>query len=244
MSTFGMTSEDQISLFDLSPQEPIASAPITPHADFDPTLIPTDAKIPIPPGTYGHVDELKSVCSQCHRCGLGATRTNAVIGRGNPQAKIVIVGEGPGQNEDEQGLPFVGKAGQLLDKILAAVRFDRDQDVYICNAVKCRPPQNRKPTPEEMVACKPYLKEQIRLVNPKIILLTGATAVQSITGDKRGITKIRGQWMDWEGYLCMPIFHPAYLLRNQSRQKGSPKWHMWQDIQAVRAKYDQLMNQG
>jgi DNA polymerase len=152
----------------------------------------------------------------------------------------MIIGEGPGQNEDETGLPFVGKAGQLLEKILESVKLDSEQDVYICNVVKCRPPGNRVPTPDEIAACKPYLLEQIRLIDPKIILLTGATGVKGVTGDKRGITKIRGTWIEWEGRLCMPILHPAYLLRNPSRERGSPKWLMWQDIQVVRAKLDEL----
>ncbi|PLS69760.1 MAG: uracil-DNA glycosylase [Cyanobacteria bacterium M5B4] len=173
---------------------------------------------------------------QCQQCPLGATRLNVVVERGNREAKIMIIGEGPGQNEDEQGIPFVGKAGQLLDKILTSVQLNPDRDVYICNVVKCRPPGNRVPTDEEMNSCKSYLLEQIRLVNPSIILLTGATAVRAITGDKRGITKIRGTWTEWEGRWVMPIFHPAYLLRNQSREPGSPKWLMWQDIQKVKQK--------
>jgi DNA polymerase len=153
----------------------------------------------------------------------------------------MIIGEGPGQTEDETGLPFVGRSGQLLEKILESVRIDLATEVYICNVVRCRPPGNRTPTPEEAAACRPYLMEQIRLVDPKIILLTGATAVRGVTGRKDGITKIRGQWLEWEGRLCMPIFHPAYLLRNQSREKGSPKWLMWQDIQVVRAKLDEFL---
>jgi DNA polymerase len=233
-----MTSNDeQISLFDLSSvtePAPVSSIP-------DPSLIPTNAKIPIPAGIYPTMAELAEHCRQCHRCGLGATRTHAVIGRGYLQAPIMVVGEGPGQTEDETGLPFVGKAGQLLDKILASVRLSTDQDVFIGNVVKCRPPGNRAPTQDEIDACRPYLLEQIRLVNPKIILLAGATAVKGLIGDKRGITQIRGQWLHWEGKLCMPIFHPAYLLRNPSQQKGSPKWLMWQDIQAVRAKLDELL---
>jgi DNA polymerase len=162
----------------------------------------------------------------------------------------MLIGEGPGQHEDEQGLPFVGKSGQLLDKILASVNFNPDQDVYICNVVKCRPPGNRKPEPLEMAACLPYLLEQIRIMDPKLILLVGATAVQGILGSKivgkTGISKLRGQWYSWtdgqgKERLCMPIFHPSYLLRNQSREKGSPKWLTWQDIQAVRTKYDELV---
>ncbi|MFQ4144094.1 uracil-DNA glycosylase [Chlorogloeopsis sp. ULAP02] len=203
-------------------------------------LIPTDSKIPIPSGTYGNMVELAQHCNQCHRCELGNTRTHAVVGRGNLEAQIMVIGEAPGQNEDETGLPFVGRAGQLLEKILASVKLDTEKDVYICNINKCRPPNNRVPTNEEMEACKPYLLEQIRLVAPKIILLTGATAVKGLLGDKRGITKIRGTWMEWEGHLCMPIFHPSYLLRNPSREVNSPKWLMWQDIQAVRAKYDEI----
>jgi DNA polymerase len=229
-----MAPEEQTNLFNWT--QPASNAP----QNFDADQIPTSAQIPIPPGTYTSIDEMVPHCSTCHRCELGQYRTHAVIGRGNPQAAIMIIGEGPGQNEDETGLPFVGKAGQLLEKILEAVNLHSDQDVYICNMVKCRPPGNRTPTPEESQACKPYLLEQLRIVNPKIILLTGATAVRGLTGDNRGITKIRGQWIDWQGYLCMPIFHPAYLLRNPSREPGSPKWLMWQDIQTVRTKLHEL----
>ncbi len=223
-----MSSEQQLSLFEESNFE-------------QKELIPTNAKIPIPSGTYANMTELAQHCNKCDRCPLGKTRTHAVVGRGNLKAPIMIIGEAPGQNEDETGLPFVGRAGQLLEKILASVKLDTEKDVYIGNVNKCRPPNNRVPTNEEMEACKPYLLEQIRLVDPKIILLTGATAVKALTGDKRGITKIRGQWMEWEGRLCMPIFHPSYLLRNASREVGSPKWLMWQDIQAVRAKYDEIL---
>ena len=202
--------------------------------------IPTNGAIPIVPGIYPDLDTLGTHCRGCQRCDLAATRTNVVVSRGNPSAPVLIIGEGPGQQEDEQGIPFVGKSGQLLEKILASVRFDTEQDVYICNIVKCRPPENRVPTATEVAACKGYLLEQIRLVDPKIILLTGATALKSLLGVKQGISKVRGQWMEWEGRLCMPIFHPAYLLRNPSRDKGSPKWLMWQDIQTVKTKVDEL----
>jgi DNA polymerase len=234
-----MTSEDQLSLFDDSTVDQVAPAAVS-----QPELIPIDAKIPIPPGTYPSMAQLAQHCNQCHRCGLGNSRTHAVVGRGNLQAPIMILGEAPGQNEDETGLPFVGRAGQLLEKILASVKLDTEQDVYITNINKCRPPNNRVPTTDEMEACKPYLLEQIRLVDPKIILLTGATAVKGLIGDKRGITKIRGTWIEWEGHLCMPILHPAFLLRNPSRESGSPKWLMWQDIQAVRAKVDEIRQGG
>jgi DNA polymerase len=202
--------------------------------------IPTTAAIAIAPGTYADLTALAAHCQACQRCSLAAGRTHVVVSRGNPQAPLLIIGEGPGQQEDEQGKPFVGKSGQLLDRILASVELDPARDVYICNIVKCRPPGNRVPTPTEVAACKGYLLEQIRLVNPQIILLTGATAVKGILGLKEGITKIRGQWFAWENRLCMPIFHPAYLLRNQSREKGGPKWLMWQDIQAVKTKLKEL----
>jgi len=222
-----MSSENQLSLFD--------------DSNFNQKeLIPTDAKISIPAGTYSTMADLAQHCDRCHRCVLGNTRTHAVVGRGNLKAPIMVVGEAPGQNEDETGLPFVGKSGQLLEKILASVNLSTEQDIYIANINKCRPPDNRVPTKDEIAACKPYLLEQIRLVDPKIILLTGATALKSLTGDKQPITKIRGQWLEWEGRLCMPIFHPSYLLRNPSKERGSPKWLMWQDIQAVRAKLDEI----
>ena len=233
-----MSNEKQLSLFDWSNND--YSEESTSNSDFDSKLIPTDAKIPIPSETYQTMEQIAVHCNQCCRCELGQNRTNAVIGRGNPQADIMIIGEAPGQNEDEQGLPFVGRSGQLLDKILQSVELSSDRDVYISNAIRCRPPENRTPTTQEIEACKPYLLEQIRLVSPKIILLTGATAVKALTGDKRGITKIRGQWLEWEGRLYMPIFHPAYLLRNPSREPGKPKWLMWQDIQAVKQKLDEL----
>jgi DNA polymerase len=229
-----MSTEEQMSLFDQS--ELAAST----SANVQPELIPTSAAIPIPRGTYDSTVPIAEHCNVCQRCDLGATRTHAVVGEGNLNAPLMIIGEAPGQNEDETGRPFVGKAGQLLDKILESVKLDRKKDVYITNINKCRPPGNRVPTADEVAACKPYLLEQIRLIDPKIILMTGATAVKGLTGDKRGITKIRGTWIEWEGRLCMPILHPAYLLRNPSREQGGPKWLMWQDIQTVRAKLDEI----
>jgi uracil-DNA glycosylase len=229
-----MSTDDQMALFSTA-----EIADPAPEKDFNPDLIPTDAKVPIPVGTYQSMEEIKVHCNRCQRCELGATRTNAVIGRGNPSANLMIIGEGPGQNEDETGLPFVGKSGQLLDKILASVELT-EADVFIANIVKCRPPGNRAPTDAEMNTCRPYLMEQIRMVDPKVILLSGASSVKGLLGDKRGITKIRGEWIEWEGRFCMPVFHPAYLLRNQSREKGQPKWLMWQDIQAVKAKLEEL----
>ncbi|MEX0272187.1 uracil-DNA glycosylase family protein [Leptolyngbyaceae cyanobacterium UHCC 1019] len=233
-----MTAENQIDLFNLSTA--LDASPLS----IDPEQIPIDAKVPIPIGTYATMDAMKAHCNHCYRCELGHTRTNAVVGEGNLSADIMIVGEGPGQTEDATGRPFVGRSGELLDKILAAVRLTRDQDVFICNVVKCRPPENRDPKPAEAAACKGYLLEQIRLVDPKIILLTGKVALLNLLGIKQGITKVRGQWIEQDGRLYMPIFHPAYLLRNQSREVGQPKWLMWQDVQSVRAKLDELRGLG
>jgi uracil-DNA glycosylase len=230
-----MTTDDQFSLFGASDIAATASP-----QSFDPELIPTSAKIPIPIGTYPDLDLMKAHCNRCQRCELGATRHNAVVGEGNLNAQIMVVGEGPGQVEDETGRPFVGRSGELLDKILAAVNLTRQADVFICNVVKCRPPENRDPKPPEAEACKGYLLEQIRLINPKIILLTGKTALRNLLGIKEGITKVRGQWIEQDDRFYMPIFHPAYLLRNQSREVGQPKWLMWQDIQAVRTKLDEI----
>lgn len=219
---------DQSSLFD------------TPPRVDDPRAIPEDPRVPIRPGTYTDLAALTADCAGCQRCRLGATRTQVAVARGNPKAALMLVGEGPGQQEDLQGKPFVGPAGQLLDKILQSVDLDPDQDVYIANVVKCRPPGNRVPEPDEMAACRGYLLEQIRLVQPRLIVLVGGTAAKGLMNETRGITKIRGQWTVWEGIPVMPIFHPSYLLRNQSRERHSPKWYMWQDIRAIRARFDEL----
>ncbi len=175
---------------------------------------------------------------------LADAGTNVVICRGNPQAKLMIVGEAPGPEENRQGKPFVGRSGQLLDKILDAAGFDPEQDVFISNSVFRMPPGEggsnfRKPTTEEIAYYHPYLLEIIRLVDPKIILLSGNVATQSLLG-QTGITKLRGEWTEWNGRFVMPIFHPAYLLRNPSRQPGGPKSLTWRDIQEVRRKYDDL----
>ncbi|MYF36173.1 MAG: uracil-DNA glycosylase [Synechococcus sp. SB0678_bin_12] len=185
-------------------------------------------------------EALTRECLDCRRCELAATRTHVVISRGNPLARLMLIGEGPGQHEDETGLPFVGRAGKLLDQILASVGLDQEQDIYICNVVKCRPPGNRKPTPEEMAHCRPWLQRQIQLVNPAVVLLAGSTAMTGVLGIKTGITRMRGQWIERDGRVYMPIFHPSFLLRNASRQKGQPKWLTWEDFKAVRARLNKL----
>ena len=246
-----MTDKEQMNLFALTPSEqPLIELP---QAEGVPEALPLKKTSRLTKTTavvastvpvseqFPNLDALREVACNCQKCPLAATRTNVVVERGDRNAKILIIGEAPGEQEDLSGLPFVGKSGQLLDKILESVGFDTNKDVYICNTVKCRPPNNRVPTEVEMNTCKPYLLEQIRLIDPKIILLTGATSLKSIMGEKRGITKIRGQWLKWEGRLVMPIFHPSYLLRNQSREEGSPKWLTWQDVKAIKAKYLEII---
>ena len=192
---------------------------------------------------YEELESVREKCLSCTKCPLAKTRHNIVFSDGVPNGKIMLIGEAPGFYEDQQGKPFVGKAGQLLDRIFASVGFTRE-DIYICNTLKCRPPDNRNPLPEEKEACWEYLKAQIDIIHPKIILLCGNVAVQSILGSVGGITKIRGQWFQGgeivHGAKLMPIFHPSYLLRNDTREKGGPKWLMWQDIQEIRKEYDKL----
>ncbi len=186
------------------------------------------------------LERLATSCDGCHRCGLAAVRQQVVVSRGNPRARLMVIGEGPGAQEDASGRPFVGRAGQLLDQMLASVAIDSNRDAYICNVVKCRPPENRRPTAPEMAACLPWLLQQVELVQPRVILLAGATAVEGVLGIRGGITRERGQWRQWQGRWCLPIFHPSYLLRNPSRERGTPKWLTWQDLQDVQRRLSQL----
>lgn len=189
----------------------------------------------------GELEKVREKCLFCNKCSLCKTRTNTVFSAGIPNHKLMLIGEAPGYYEDKQGEPFVGKAGQLLDKIFASVGLSRQKDVYICNTIKCRPPENRDPLPEEKEACKEFLDAQIDILKPRIILLCGRVAVQSILNTNQGITKIRGKWFEGPNMSkVMPIFHPSYLLRNDSREKGSPKWLMWQDIQEIKRVYSQM----
>jgi len=190
---------------------------------------------------FEELEKVKSKCLTCEKCPLSKTRTHVVFSDGIPNNKLVLVGEAPGYWEDIKGLPFVGKAGQLLDKIFECVGLSREKDVYICNTIKCRPPDNRNPYPEEKEACKEYLDWQLEILKPKIILICGSVALNSLLPDKGGITKVRGKWFDGPyNSKMMPIFHPSYLLRNDSREKGSPKWLTWQDIKEVRRVYDEI----
>jgi DNA polymerase len=177
---------------------------------------------------------LEKKCISCTKCSLSTGRTNVVFGRGNPKARILIIGEGPGQQEDEQGLAFVGRAGKMLNKSFLSVGIDTNEDCYISNIVKCRPPNNRKPKSIEIENCMPWLDSQIELINPKVIVLAGSTAVQSYLNINQPISKIRGKWITRENIKYMPIFHPSYLLRNSSNEKGKPKWLTIQDLKKVK----------
>ena len=194
---------------------------------------------------YSSLNELIKDMMKMNDDPLADAGTNMVISRGNPNAKLLIVGEAPGPQENIQGKPFVGRSGQLLDKILQVADFDPEKDVYITNSVFRMPPGGgdkafRKPTDAEINYYRPYVFEIIRFIDPLIMLLTGNVACQSILG-KTGITSLRGKWSQVQGRWVMPIYHPSYLLRNQSREPGSPKAQMWDDIREVRKKYDELM---
>jgi DNA polymerase len=189
------------------------------------------------------LEELQRECEVCKDCILNIHRHGVVFSDGVPNNKLVLVGEAPGYWEDIAGKPFVGKSGQLLDKIFQSVSLSRQKDIYICNTVKCRPPDNRNPTGEEQLACKKYLYGQLDILRPQLIILCGAIAVKNMLGASCGITKVRGKWFDGPfGSRMMPIFHPAYLLRNPSSAKGGPKWLMWQDFQEIKKAYDCLVS--
>ena len=174
------------------------------------------------------LEELRAAIGDCQRCKLCSGRTNLVFGVGNPHAALMFVGEGPGRDEDLQGEPFVGRAGQLLTDIITKGMGLKREDVYIANVVKCRPPENRNPEPDEVAACEPFLKKQIDLIRPKIIVGLGKFAVQTLLQSKMPITKLRGNWHSYHGIKLMPTFHPAYLLRNPADKKL-----VWEDIKKV-----------
>jgi uracil-DNA glycosylase family 4 len=166
---------------------------------------------------------------ECTRCKLHKTRNQIVFGDGSSKARLVFVGEGPGADEDEQGLPFVGRAGKLLTQMIEAMGLQR-KDVYICNVVKCRPPGNRAPEPDEVTPCSPFLLRQIDVMNPKVIVCLGAVAAKTLLNTTRGISQFRGQWLEWRGYKLMATYHPAFLLRNPPA-----KSEVWKDLQMVMA---------
>lgn len=187
------------------------------------------------PASFASLGELHDAFSACERCELAKTRTQVVFGVGDPNARLMLIGEAPGRDEDLQGEPFVGAAGQLLTKILEAVGFKRSE-VYIANILKCRPPGNRNPEPNEIAACSPILARQIELIRPLILCTLGSFAAKTILGSKEGISRLRGRIHDYRGIPVVPTFHPAALLRNPAWKKPT-----WEDVQMLRQEYDKLV---
>ncbi len=181
------------------------------------------------PVSENDFDELRRIAHDCTKCRLAGTRTNVVFGVGNPNADLMFIGEAPGRDEDLKGEPFVGRAGQLLTDIIKAMKLTRD-DVYIANVIKCRPPENRNPEPDELDACRPFIRRQVELIQPKVIVTLGRFALQSLTEKAYGITSVRGQWLEYNGVKVMPTYHPAYLLRNPAAKK-----EVWADMKKVMA---------
>lgn len=246
---FSLTEETRNALFSAPPQKTIpvqqtamptspAPAPAVSMPNMPPPVIPvpvaTPAAAPAPQlRPFADVsnmdwDTLRQTAMQCGGCELCKTRNSVVFGEGPLNARLMFIGEGPGADEDAQGRPFVGKAGELLTRMITAMGFDRWNEVYIANIVKCRPPGNRVPEPDEAAACIGYLKQQIRIVQPEVIVLLGGTALSFLLREKASISKMRGNWIDFEGIPVMPTFHPAYLLRQESAKREA-----WNDLQKV-----------
>ena len=181
-------------------------------------------------------EDLESSIKGCKKCKLCMTRTNIVFGSGNKNADIMMIGEGPGADEDKEGIPFVGKAGKLMNKAFEGLAINREE-IYIANIVKCRPPQNRVPEEDEARACLDYLRNQVILVKPKIIVLLGSTALKNILGKEYGITSARGKWIEKKGILYMPTWHPAALLRDENK-----KIEFWKDLKLVKERYNEIKN--
>lgn len=176
------------------------------------------------------LEQIRKNLGDCQRCKLGATRKKLVFGVGNPQARLVFVGEGPGADEDEQGEPFVGDAGRMLNRIITAMGLQR-KEVYICNVVKCRPPQNRNPEKEEIAACSPFLLRQLQAIKPEAIVALGTFAAQTVLGTREPISKLRGRFHDFNGIPLMPTYHPSYLLRSGGNSDSF--WTVWDDMTQV-----------
>ncbi|MEE8557864.1 MAG: uracil-DNA glycosylase [Myxococcota bacterium] len=209
-----------------APVSPV-DAPETPHAAAtgrpEPTLFPRS--------TDEGLEEIRTDLGDCRRCRLCEERDQIVFGEGNPRARVVFVGEGPGAEEDRTGRPFVGRAGELLTRMIGALGWKRE-DVYICNVVKCRPPENRAPQMDEVASCRSFLERQLRAIAPQVIVTLGKPAASTLLGRPIAITKIRGLWQEWEGIPLMPTYHPAYLLRNYTRETRQA---VWDDLRAVLA---------
>src|SRR5208282_2365448 len=210
---------------------PPKAAAVAPAPRIAPVVAPSG------PSLFDSVDKIKDDTllkirediGDCTRCKLHKGRNKIVFGDGSPKAELVFIGEGPGADEDYQGLPFVGRAGKLLTQMIEAMGLQR-KDVYICNVVKCRPPENRAPEPDEVTTCSPYLLRQIDVIRPKVIVCLGAVAAKTLLQTARGISQFRGQWLEWRGHKLMATYHPAYLLRNPNA-----KGEVWKDLQKVMA---------
>jgi uracil-DNA glycosylase len=245
------TATNSISSAQQSPASSKASTPSSPEESF---LSKPKSKVPVPvvaapashiapivvpsgPSLFESVEKVKDDSllkirediGDCTRCKLHKGRNKIVFGDGSPKAQLVFVGEGPGADEDMQGLPFVGRAGKLLTQMIEAMGLQR-KDVYICNVVKCRPPENRAPEPDEVATCSPYMLRQIDAIRPKVIVCLGAVAAKTMLETTRGISQFRGEWQEWRGHKLMATYHPAYLLRNPPA-----KADVWKDLQKVMA---------
>jgi uracil-DNA glycosylase family 4 len=227
-----------VSIPIVSEEEPSLRKPASPSKP-QPPKPPVVAPIVAPAGVSLFTDvekikddtllKIREDIGDCTRCKLHKGRNKIVFGDGNPKARLVFVGEAPGADEDKQGLPFVGRAGKLLTQMIEAMGLQR-QDVYICNVVKCRPPENRKPEDDEVSTCSPYLLRQLDTIEPKVLVCLGAVAAQTLLETTRGISQFRGEWTDWRGHKLMATYHPAYLLRNPAA-----KADVWKDLQKVMA---------
>jgi len=180
------------------------------------------------------LDAIRGEIGDCQRCKLAPGRTNIVFGSGNPHAELVFVGEAPGYDEDQQGLPFVGRAGQLLTKIIESINLKRE-DVYICNVLKCRPPENRNPEPDEVASCNPFLRKQLTAIRPKIVCCLGTFAAQTVLQTAAPISRLRGKFFDMDGMRVIATFHPAYLLRSPEKKR-----EVWEDMKEIRAELFRL----
>jgi len=199
--------------------------------------VPPPKKAPAPPAAPASsltLEEVREELGDCRRCKLHSTRTNIVFGTGTPKARLVFVGEGPGRDEDLQGKPFVGLAGQLLTKIIQAIQLTREE-VYIANIIKCRPPGNRNPEPDEIRACEPFLIKQLQAIRPKLICALGTFAAQTLLKSEGKISLLRGRFHQYQGISLMPTYHPAYLLRNPNFKRD-----VWEDMKKIKKEYDRL----
>jgi uracil-DNA glycosylase len=214
----------------VSPGQPRPETAATPNTLLEP---PPPMKKDNTQPRFSSLEAIREDLGDCRRCKLCRERTNIVFGSGNPHPQLVFVGEGPGADEDAQGLPFVGKAGQLLTKIIESIQLKREE-VYICNVVKCRPPGNRVPEPDEVTACSPFLLGQLEVLRPRIICCLGATAAQTMLNTQSAMGKLRGRFYDYHGVQLIATYHPAYLLRNPAAKR-----EVWEDMKLIRAR---LMN--